>query len=86
MRILHKGLLVEKLTREQLGKIILPESVEDDWLRGRVIKIGPDIEQDIKVDDIVIFPPAPPHLGEFPTVGDEGYIILSENMILAIED
>ena len=86
MRILHKGLLVKKLTREQLGKIVLPESVQDDWLRGKVIKIGSDIEQDISVGDIVIFPPAPPHLGDYPTVGDEGYIILSENMVLAIED
>ena len=86
MRILHKGLLVEKLTREQLGKVILPDVVEDDWFRGKVISIGPDIEQDIKVGDIVIFPPPPPHLGEYPTIGDDGYVIIRENMWLAIED
>ncbi|KKN73065.1 hypothetical protein LCGC14_0403740 [marine sediment metagenome] len=86
MKILHKGLLVEKLTRQQLGKVVLPDSVEDDWFRGKVISIGPDIEQDIKVGDIVIFPPPPPHLGNYPTIGDGGYIILSENMILALED
>ena len=86
MRILHKGLLIEKLTREQLGKIVLPDSVQDDWFRGGVISIGPDIEQDIKVGDIVIFPPPPPHLGEYPVIGDDGYIIISENMVLAIED
>ena len=86
MKILHKGLLVEKLTREQLGKVILPDVVEDDWFRGKVISIGPDIEQDIKVGDIVIFPPPPPHLGEYPTIGDDGYVIISENMVLAIED
>ena len=86
MKVLHKNLLIKQLTREQLGKIVLPESVVDDWLRGKVIKLGPDLEQDIKIDDIVIFPPAPPHIGEYPTMGDEGYVILSENMILAIED
>jgi len=102
LRPLHKNILVEKLTREQLGKIVLPDSVQDDWLRGRVIATGPDIsnidipptkdgglikvEPAIKVGDIVIYPPAPPHLGDYPVIGDDGYIILSENMILAIED
>ena len=86
MKPLHKNLLVKQLTREQLGKIVLPDSVEDDWKRGKVISIGPDIEQDIKVGDIVIFPPPPPHLGAYPIIGDDGYIIISENMILALED
>ena len=86
MKPLHKNLLIEKLTREQLGKIVLPDSVQDDWLRGKVISVSPKIEEDIKVGDIVIFPPAPPHLGEYPTIGDEGYVILSENMVLAKED
>ena len=86
MRPLHKNLLIEQLTREQLGKIVLPDSVVDDWLRGRVISIGPDIEQDIKVGDIVIFPPPPPHLGDYPVIGDESYVIISENMVLALED
>ena len=86
MKPLHKNLLVKQLTREQLGKIVLPDSVEDDWLRGEVISISPKIEEDIKVGDIVIFPPAPPHLGDYPAIGDDGYIILSENMILALED
>ncbi len=87
MKPLHKNLLVKQLSKEQLGKIVLPDSVEDDWLRGKVIKLGPDIEQGIKVGDIVIFPPAPPHLGgQYPTIGDEGYIIISENMVLALEN
>jgi len=86
MKPLYKNILVERLTREQLGKVILPDSVQDDWFRGRVIKVGPKIEEDIKEGDIVIFPPPPPHLGEYPVIGDEGYIIISENMVLAIED
>lgn len=85
MKPLHKNILIEKLTREQLGKVILPDSVQDDWLRGRVISVSPKVEEDIKEGDIVIFPPPPPHLGEYPVIGDEGYVILSENMILAKE-
>jgi len=83
---LHKNILVKKLTREQLGKIVMPDSVGDDWFRGKVIGVGPKVEEDIKEGDIVIFPPPPPHLGDYPTIGDEGFIILSENMILAKED
>lgn len=86
MRPLHKNILIKKLTREQLGNIVLPDSVQDDWLRGRVVSVGPKIEEDIEVGDIAIFPPPHPHLGEYPVIGDEGYIILSENMILALED
>ncbi len=86
MKCLHRNLLIEQLTREQLGKIVLPDSVEDDWLRGRVIGVADKVEEDIKEGDIVIFPPPPPHLGEYPVIGDDGYIIISENMVLAKED
>lgn len=85
MKPLQKNILVKRLTLDQLGKIVMPDSVQDDWFRGKVISVGPDVEGEIEVDDVVIFPPPPPHLREYPTVGDEGYIILSENMILAKE-
>lgn len=86
MKPLHKNLLIKQLTKEQLGKIVLPDVVEDDWKRGKVISVGPKVEEDINEGDIVIFPPPPPHLQSYPVIGDDGYIILSENMILAIED
>ena len=86
MKPLHKNILVKQLSKEQLGQIVLPDSVEDDWLRGKVISVGYQTDGEIVVDDIVIFPPPPPHLGAYPIIGDEGYIILSENMILAKED
>ena len=86
MKPTYKNLIVKQLSKEQLGKIVLPDTVEDDWKRGRVINVGPKVEEDINEGDIVIFPPPPPHLGAYPVIGDEGYIIISENMILALED
>lgn len=87
MKPLHKNILIKQLSKEQLGKIVMPDSVEEIWLRGKVISIGPAVEEDINKGDIVIFPPPPPHSGldEYPVIGDKGYIIISENMILAKE-
>uniref|UniRef100_A0A6H2A4N0 Putative chaperonin n=1 Tax=viral metagenome TaxID=1070528 RepID=A0A6H2A4N0_9ZZZZ len=86
MRPLHKGIIVKKLSKDQLGKIVMPDSVQDDWLRGKVISVGPAVEGDIKEGDVIIFPPPPPHLGDYPIIGDNGYLIISENMALAIEE
>ena len=85
MKPTYKNIIVEKLTKDQLGKIVMPDVVQDDWFRGRVISVGPKVEEDINEGDIVIFPPPPPHLGDYPVIGDDGYIIISENMILALE-
>ncbi|NIT58966.1 MAG: hypothetical protein GWN00_22900 [Aliifodinibius sp.] len=88
MRMLKSNLLVEKLTKEQLGKIVLPDSVQDDWMRGKVVGVGKDtIEKgEVKEGDIIIFPPAPPHIGDYPTIGSKGYIIIPEEYVWAIED
>ena len=86
MKPTYKNIIVEKLTKGKLGKIVMPDVVQDDWFRGKVISVGPKVEEDINEGDIVIFPPPPPHLGDYPVIGDDGYIIISENMILAIED
>ncbi len=87
MKLLQANLMVEALTREQLGKIVLPETVKDSWLRGRVVQRGVDCESEIAEGDIIIFAPAPPHLGgEYPTIGDEGYIIIPEQIVWGIED
>ena len=86
MKPTYKNIIVKQLSKDQLGKIVMPDVVQDVWLRGKVIRVGPKVEEDINEGDIVIFPPAPPHLGDYPTVGDDGYIIISENMILALED
>ena len=86
MKPTYKNIIVKQLSKDQLGKIVMPDVVQDVWLRGKVIRVGPKVEEDINEGDIVIFPPAPPHLGDYPTVGNDGYIIISENMILALED
>lgn len=85
MRMLRANLLVQPMSKEQLGKIVMPDTVNDVWKRGKVITIGPDVEGDIKIGDIVIFPPF--YLGgEYPTVGSEGFIIVEERLLWAIED
>ena len=84
LRPLHQNLIIKQLTREQLGKVILPDSVQDTWLRGKVIKVGSKVEEDIKVGDIIIF--SPDRYGETLDIGDKGYIIINEGMILAIEE
>jgi co-chaperonin GroES (HSP10) len=102
MRMLKSNLLVEKLTKTQLGKVVLPDSVEDEWVRGKVIGVGPEIstmgvvtpildsptgsEPQIKIGDVVIFPPLTPYGNPHPEVGSDGYIIIPETYIWAIED
>ena len=44
MKPLQKNIIVKKLTHDQLGKIVLPDSVQDDWFRGKVISVGPNVE------------------------------------------
>lgn len=106
MRMLKNNLLVKKLTKEQLGKVVLPDSVEDEWIRGNVMGVGPDISivevscptlgepklrgaksySQIKIGDIIIFPPLTPYGNPHPIVGSEGYIIIPETYVWAIED
>lgn len=90
--MLRDNLLVKPLDKEQVGKVVLPDSVQDDWYRGKVISVGPGRnnalgkkEPEVKVGDIVVYPP--PFRGIYPTVVVEGeeLIILPENDIWAIE-
>lgn len=84
MKMLKDNILVKPLSKEQLGKVVLPESVEDLWKRGEVLQLGPDVQGDIKIGDILIFPPY--FYGQpYPEIGNEGHIIVQENIIWAIE-
>lgn len=92
MRVLRDNILVKKLEKEQLGKVIIPDSVEDDWARGEVYGVGPGVYQngklikpDLKVGDIVIFPSQQMGMS-LPPVGDDELLIIPEKMILAVEE
>lgn len=87
VKMLMMNVLVKPMTKEQLGKIVLPSTVEDEWHRGKVISLGPKVDGDIKVGDIIVYPPAPPHMGgQYPTVGNEKYIIIPEPIIWAVDN
>ena len=92
MRVLRDNILVKKLEKEQLGKVIIPDSVEDDWSRGEVYGVGPGVYQngkliapDLKVGDIVVFPSQQMGMS-LPPVGDDELLIIPEKMILAVEE
>ena len=87
MKMLKHNVLVKPMTREQLGHIVLPDTVEDSYFRSKVLGVGKEVSELIKVDGIIFFPPGPPHLGgQYPVIGNEGNIILHEMSIWAIED
>lgn len=84
MRVLRTNLLVKKLAREQSGAVLVPDSIQDDWVRGEVLSLGPDVKGDIKVGNIVIFPPFM-YGREYPEIGEEGQWIIPEELIWAVE-
>lgn len=84
MRVLRSFILVQPMSKEQLGKVIMPESVQDEWLRGKVISLGAEVEGDIKEGDVVIYPPSM-NGGSYPSVGSEGFVIIPEQLIWAVE-
>jgi len=97
MKVLRDNLLVKELAREQLGKIVVPNSVPDDYCRGKVVGVGLGdidtagnrIKLEVKVDDIIVFPPpmggAPG--GKYPHVNVDGedLIIMPERLVWAVE-
>ena len=95
MKMLRDNLLVKELKKEQLGKVLLPEFVKDDWLRGEVIAVGPGnkgddgkyIKPDVKKGDTVVFTPPSVYGGAYPVLNVDGdeLIILPEKMIWAVE-
>jgi len=94
MRVLRDNILVKELEREQLGKVILPKSVPDDYSRGEVIAVGLGdvdtagrrIELEVRVGDIIVYPPSP--RGAYPHVNVDGVslIIMPERLVWAVED
>ena len=95
LKMLRDNILVKEMTKEQLGKIILPQNVQDDdWSRGKVVAVGPGLKElgkvvtlEVSVDDIIVYPPMPGG-GRYPTVSIDGedYIIFNEKFVWAIEE
>ena len=94
MRLLRDNILVRPLAKAQIGKIIMPDVVEDDWRRGEVLAVGPGlwdsgkrVPLDVEVGDIIIFMPMPGG-GKFPsvTVDGEDLIIFNDRFVHGIED
>lgn len=93
MRVLRDNVLVKKLEKSQLGNIIIPETIEDEWYRGKVIGVGKGVHAltgelippDVKVGDIVIFPP--PMGTSYPAISadSEECLIIPEKFIYAVE-
>ena len=93
--MLRDNILVKQMTKKQLGSIIMPEnSIEDDWLRGKVIAVGPGLLEkgkrvptDCQVDDVVVIPQMPGG-GRHPCVNIDGeeHIIFNDKFVWAIED
>lgn len=93
MKMLRNNILVEKLSKEQRGAILMPDNVKDDWQRGKVVGIGSGttmfgnkVEMEVEVGDIIVFPPSP--YGSYPTIIVDGYerIILTEDAVWAVEN
>jgi co-chaperonin GroES (HSP10) len=86
MKAVGSNVLIEKLVEKE-GLIVLPQGVERDYSRGKVISIGSKVESDISVDDIIIYSNRYTLGNQHPTVSvnNEEYIILSEQYVLIIE-
>jgi len=93
MKMLRDTILVRKIAKEKTSKIVMPDTIQDDWWRGEVKEIGKGaydnngnrIKPEVKVGDIVVF--LPPKYETYPVVNVDGCecYILAERYIAAIE-
>ena len=94
MRLLRDNILVRPLAKAQIGKIIMPSIVEDDWRRGEVLVVGPGswedgkrVPLDVKVGDIIVYAPMPSGR-EFPKIKENGedLLIFNDRFVIGIEE
>jgi len=87
---LHDRILVERLEEEvRKGGIIIPDSAKEKPQKGKVIAAGPGrvddngkrIAMDVKKGDRILFGK---YSGNEIRVGDEDYLIMREEDVLAI--
>jgi len=85
MRMLNNNVLIKKLKSQPTGNIVMPDGVKEEWNRGEVMGVGPEVNG-IKVGAVVVYLAPPPHIGEFPKVDIEGNIVITSSYICAVED
>jgi chaperonin GroES len=90
VRPLHDRILVERIEEEvRKGGIIIPDSAKEKPQQGKVIAVGPGrvdengkrIPMDVKKGDSILFGK---YSGNEIRVGEEEYLIMREDDILAI--
>jgi chaperonin GroES len=90
VRPLHDRILVERVEEEiRKGGIIIPDSAKEKPQRGKVIAAGPGrvdengkrIPMDVKKGDSILFGK---YSGNEIRVGDDEYLIMREDDVLAI--
>jgi chaperonin GroES len=90
VRPLHDRILVERIEEEvRKGGIIIPDTAKEKPQHGKVIAVGPGrvdengkrIPMDVKKGDSILFGK---YSGNEIRIGDEEYLIMREDDILAI--
>lgn len=54
MKIFRDLLLVQRIEQEDKPSFIIPDSVISSFSRFKILEVGPDVKEDIKVGDIVL--------------------------------
>ncbi len=93
IRPLHDRVVIQRVEEEQTtaGGIVIPDTAKEKPYRGEVKAVGNGklLENgevrplDVKVGDVVLFGK---YAGTEVTIGDEDYLILREEDILAVID
>ncbi len=91
IRPLHDRVVIERMEEEQTtpGGIVIPDTAKEKPHRGKVLAVGNgklldngEIRPlDVKVGDVVLFGK---YAGTEVTIGEEDYLIMREEDILAV--
>ncbi len=91
IRPLHDRVVIERMEEEQTtpGGIVIPDTAKEKPHRGKVLAVGngklldngETRPLDVKVGDVVLFGK---YAGTEVTIGEEDYLIMREEDILAV--
>ena len=82
MRVMGKRILIEQSTTKEVseGGIVLPTTMTHALPYGKVIQIGPYVDETIKVGDVVLFS----EIGAIPLGIKKDHVLIEPDDILAI--